>query len=156
MVGANLRELLNVPQQRASEPVCLTLFDPLLELLWTASPNVKKKKKLSLAILCIIILYIAFHSRGTLILTRVRNRYMSSASRNLFFNPILQIHVVWINIRKDFMFFPSHIWWWHWQLEVFPPRQWIIQKVWFTKLVNKVKQIAGIFCRESMGKICQL
>jgi hypothetical protein len=94
MVGANLRELLNVPQQRASEPVCLTLFDPLLELLWTASPNVKKKKKLSLAILCIIILYIAFHSRGTLILTRVRNRYMSSASRNLFFNPILQIHVV--------------------------------------------------------------
>jgi hypothetical protein len=24
------------------------------------------------------------------------------------------------------------------------------------QVVNKVKQIAGIFCRESMGKICQL
>lgn len=37
MVRAKLRELAYVTQQRANEPVCCTLFDPLLDLLWTAS-----------------------------------------------------------------------------------------------------------------------
>ncbi|KAG0613820.1 hypothetical protein M758_6G131500 [Ceratodon purpureus] len=37
MVGAKLRELAYVSQQRAGEPICCTAFDPLLDLLWTAS-----------------------------------------------------------------------------------------------------------------------
>lgn len=41
MVGAKLRELAYVSQQRASEPICCTLFDPLLDLVWTASSTVR-------------------------------------------------------------------------------------------------------------------
>jgi hypothetical protein len=41
MVGVKLRELAYVSQQRAGEPICCTVFDPLLDLLWTASSTVR-------------------------------------------------------------------------------------------------------------------
>ena len=41
MVGAKLRELAYMSQQRAGEPICCTAFDPLFDLVWTASSTVR-------------------------------------------------------------------------------------------------------------------
>ncbi len=41
MAGENLREIACVPQQRVNDAVSHVVFDPLLELIWTASSTVR-------------------------------------------------------------------------------------------------------------------